>query len=243
MKIQWIPIWLILSLLFGGCATTQVAYKKHVNADLKANTCKQVLLLPIDIEISEMATGGMMERRDEWTASAVTNLTAELQRKIPGVRILEPKDLQADQALTAELNQVQALFRRIALNEMVSIMPLYAHPGMHHQPFEFGVGPLERLAKACGADAAIAVFVRDSYSTSGRKAIVAITMLAAASVGVGLVPQSAPTMSAAAMIHSDGTLLWYNGHRSSLGDLRETAGIKAFVEHTFQGLPLKAGTL
>ena len=234
---------LCLALGLSGCAVVPVTYKTHERTAVAAPAIKRLFLLPVDIEVAEISAGGLRAKRQEWTQQALTGITAELGQHLPGLQVSTPADLPPDAALADEVGQVQALFRRITINQLMSLQPHLALPEATTRAFDLGVGPLAQLCPKLGADAVLIVFIRDSYSSAGRKTVLAVTVLAAAAVGVALTPAAAPTISSAALIHEDGTLLWYNAHPHSLGDLREASGIKTFVERTLQGWPKTATTL
>ncbi|MFQ5544795.1 MAG: hypothetical protein ACE5FE_02335, partial [Acidiferrobacterales bacterium] len=68
----------LLALVLGGCATggTQTAYRVHYSLHEKPvrPVPTTIVLLPLDIEVSEVSAGGVVEEVPAWTATAVANL-------------------------------------------------------------------------------------------------------------------------------------------------------------------------
>jgi len=80
---------------------------------------------------------------------------------------------------------------------------------------------------------ALFVFVRDSYASGGRKAMMAVGML----LGVGV--QLGQQIGFASLVDlNDGRVVWFNLLNSQTGDLRDAQSAGAAVDKLLDGVPL-----
>ena len=224
-----------LALSLSGCVTPPPSHRTAARTLAEAPRIKTVAVLPLDVEVAELSTGGMTEKRDDWTAQVTTNLEDAVER----LTSFRPARGAADrypEALAAELDDIRTLYRAITANQFIH--GFYGPPILDsvRGPLRYELGAMDALLDAAGADAALVVFVRDEYSTGGRKAVAILGALAGIPVRTGV------TVSSAALVHRDGTLLWMNHTGAMSGDLRTPAGADATVKNLFQGVPALATT-
>ena len=82
-------------------------------------------------------------------------------------------------------------------------------------------------------DYALFVFVRDSYSSAGRQAVI----VAAALFGVGV--QGGQQIGFASLVDlRTGRVVWFNRLASQYGSLKEEKPAAETVKHLLEGMPL-----
>lgn len=222
-----------LLVALAGCSTPPT-YRTRADAATKLASAPRLGVAPPDVEVYEIAVGGVTELRDEWTQSVTQLLRAELAGASRFQPAPTPENLPPD--AQRELTEVASLLRAISLNHLMSMWgPRELLP--HQRPLDYSVGRIDALADACGTDALLFVFVRDSYATAGRKALAVLGVLTGAVTGIYLVPQLGSTVGSAALVHRDGTVLWFNVHGAGSGDLREREGAATTAQALLTGLP------
>jgi hypothetical protein len=235
---NWFRSFLCLSFsglifLASGCVTPPVSYRVLPDAKEKIPSSTAVAIAPLDSEVSEISAGGVTEVREEWTKAVTRNLSQALSEE-SGYKVVDA----LDPALKGELDDIASLLRAVALNHSLSVF----NPGLMRkgpQPLTYSLGPVDKVMDACQADALLFVFVRDSYASAGRKTLAALGVLAAGFTGVMIVPQLGTTVSSAALVQRDGTVLWFNLHGAASGDLRQMPGARATAKVLMEGLPKK----
>lgn len=238
----WLGIAAVAVLGFAGCASAPVTYKTRPDTVARAAVLQAVRSAPLDISVQEISAGGSAEKHDELTTLVGKNITDA----VAGTQRLTLAELSADfdtGPVRAELDEVRALLRAITLNDAMPFGP--APPSERRNPsMTYQVGRIDRLADALGGDAVLFVFVRDQYSTGGRKAVMALAMIAGAAAGVAVTPAMGVTSSSAALVERDGTVLWFNNIGAAGLDLRTASGATAWVGKLLSGLPpLATGSL
>ncbi len=191
-----------------------------------------VVLVQPDIEVSELLANGVQELRADWTTSAKAlveaELAAALEQRSAKVQGYAPA---SDAALLAAQRQIILLHRAVGVSILLhqfAGMPLPHKMGA----FDWSLGP---GARVIDPDARYALFVtvRDSYATSGRKALMAGLML----VGVGL--SLGEQFGFASLVDlNDGRVVWFNVLTAQRGDLRNPTDAKAAVSELLEGAPL-----
>ncbi|MBI5690948.1 MAG: hypothetical protein HZC55_12740 [Verrucomicrobia bacterium] len=219
-----------------GCASAPVTHRARPEAAGVVAAMRAVRPAPLDIAVHEISAGGTTEKHDELTSLVAKNITGAIAQSQS--LAFQPLGTDADAGpARAELEDVQALLRVIGLNEA---MPLGAATPPSQRPsraLDFQVGRIDRLADALQVDAVLFVFVRDQYSTGGRKAVMALAVLAGAAAGVAITPAMGVTSSSAALVARDGTVLWYNQLGAAGLDLRTPNAAAEWVKRLLAGLP------
>jgi hypothetical protein len=89
-----------------------------------------------------------------------------------------------------------------------------------------------------GADYALFVFVRDSYSTAGRKALQVIGFLGNA-VGLGVIVPGGVQVGFASLVDlRTGNIVWFNRLLNTSGDLRTEAPARRTVDELIRDIPI-----
>jgi hypothetical protein len=202
----------------------------------------RVLLMPLDIELSLVTTGGLLEPRADWTQAAHHNLRAGLRaalgaRRARLVEYGEPQDplqLRAHQQI-AKLHQAvgNSVLRHA---DRLGMQPLPTLRGR----FDWTLGAEARaLAGDSAAEYALFVYARDSHPGAGRGA--AIVLAAAAGISV---PGGELVAFASLVDLRSGRLAWFNrlmaprGAAGTVADLRSPAGAARAARDLLKDLPL-----
>lgn len=224
----------LLSFLLAACTQTDSFTPKETFH--RPEGTARVLLMPPDIELYELLASGMQEPRAEWTAAAKSNVDAAI------ADVLRPQEAEilpyvapaGDPA--AERRHTQL----IKLHDAVGYSILaYQYGGPNQLPikadrFDWTLGSeAGLLGREYGADYALFVFMRDSYSSDGRKAL----MIGLALLGIG-VSGGAQVGFASLVDLKTGNIVWFNRLISTVGDLRTPEPARDAVEQLLDEEPL-----
>ena len=192
---------------------------------------KRVVLATPDIELSELTAGGANAPRADWTQSAIdltrSNIAASLSAR--GVAVTE-----ADTRSDGRESQV------VKLNSAVGqaiLLHLYYAPIKLPQKgaaLDWTLGPGAKLLRdRYHGDYALFVHLRDSYSSTGRQALMGVAALL-------LVPVPGGFQSGFASLVDlrTGKIVWFNRLLSVNGDLRNADDARDTVGELLKGLPL-----
>jgi len=232
---------IILFLLLLACATSAAAYSKNrVATDANGQPVHisgSVVMIEPNIELSEVLAGGVAEPRREWSEHARQLYPAEVHRRLAAGGVQQRPDYDVADDLPAESHLGQIL----RLNEAVSLSILaYTLPGnelatKRGKRLDWSLGPgVEELRKATGADYALFTYIRDSYTSGGRKALrIASLLLLGGDIGGGR------QIGVTTLVDlRSGQVVWFNYLARQTGDLRDEAGAQRTVDDMLAGLPL-----
>lgn len=232
MKSSWtIAGACIAALALAGCTTTQTQVSKSSTISWTAPT-KRVLLVEPDVKLGELEAGGAIEWRADWSKTG----TQYIQDDVRGVLIARGIDV-AQSGTVTDPHGVQI----VKLNDVVdSAIYMHAIIGGNFklptkkEPFDFTLGPgVTDFGTRYGADYALFVVVRDSYTSAGRAAL----MIGAAILGVGVT--GGQQVGYASLVDlKTGNVVWFNWLQSSNGDLRTAEPAQKVVDNLLHGIPL-----
>ena len=166
---------LIVYALFG-CVPTHVRHKADYYEPKKSVS---VLLMPIDIELSALTAGGVKEVRADWTEAAEKLISEALKRQLTQhedrlFAYVEPQDIEELHKHTQIIKLHGVVGQTIMLH---SIMPAIVPPTKKNS-FDWSLGEeVLCLKEASSADYGLFLYVRDSYATAGRKALIVASAL------------------------------------------------------------------
>lgn len=225
---------LIILPMLAGCGTGSI--RQIETMQRPAGTLK-VVLMPMDVRVSELTIGGMEEPNAAWTAEAERNIRLAVQdriRSLGGTFVVSTPNLD-DPARAAEQEQL------VKLHEAVGTTIREYRTGALRLPhkqgaFDWTLGPdVEMLRRQYGADYALFVYVRDSHSSSGRRATqVAVAIL---SLGRVYVPGGQQAGFASLVDLRSGDVVWFNLLSRPVGDFRNPADAQDSVDALLSGLP------
>ena len=213
----------MLAVLLSACAATRNERASGVAKDAQLGRGAEVVILPPDVEL-------LQEVRADWTQSATghvrTALLDALKARGAAARIVEDFSALDDPDRAQQLK---------LLHEVVGYSVMMHGLGngklAHKDGFDWTLGEGARALDP-KARYGLFVFIRDSYATEGRKA-----MLALAIVGVGV--SMGQQLGFASLVDLDtGAIVWFNVLASARGDLRELDKARASIENLLTGAPL-----
>ena len=218
----WIRLLIVVLVgLLAGC----VAATHRQAAELqRTQGVSRMVLMPIDVELSHVTAGGLLEPDAEWTEQAKRNMHKALMdearsRKVELVDFAPNRGTPEDREKSLDLVRLhRAVGSAILVHEYIQELALPSKKGK----FDWSLGPeAAAIARSQNADYAMFLFVRDSYTTGGRAALIAV----AAAFGIGL--QGGSQVGFASVVDlKTGDIVWFNRLARGTGDLRtpEVAG-------------------
>jgi hypothetical protein len=215
--------------LLAGCAAPVQRQVPELRRE--ASKVPAIVVMPLDVELAQLTAGGMQEPHAEWTEAAHKHMRAalEAEAKARNVKLFafEPErgDVADRETSEALVRLHRAVGGAVLLHQYLEGFALPSKDGR----FDWSLGPsVAAISRAHQADYALFLFVRDSYATAGRVAVIVVGAL----LGVG-VPGGAQVGFASLVDLRTGDIVWFNRLVRPQGDLRtpEAAGetVKALV--------------
>jgi hypothetical protein len=231
---------LVLAVLGGCAAAPSSSLHKSLVDQPDQQMPHKMLLLPADIRVHEISAGGVVEKVDDWTSAASNHAMKSMRGIADSKKLFELKE-------TPSLSEAdrQALEQHQALYELVANSADFARSGPlmpwreRAKNFDYTIGPgLKELAAGTGMDAAVIVIGSDYISSAGRKATMAIGILAAAFTGVAIVPAGGVSYVSVGVVElRTGNLLWFATNRGQSSDLREENQMQTVLSGLFESYP------
>lgn len=220
---------LIIMVIQGCTATTDY---KGVNSLSTNNQKPKILLMPIDVELSLLTAGGMLEPQAEWTENAREHMASAINHRLGNDNIeLVEFTPQSDDPASVYV-QLEKLHQTVGYNILIHHLGPVKLPNKNGK-FDWTLGEeAQALKQATNADYALFVFVRDSYSSAGRKAMQVLLAIG----GVGIAGGQQVGFASLVDLKS-GDIVWFNRLASSSGDLRESTPASNTVNHLLDTLP------
>lgn len=216
-----------------GCTTPpKTNYITTLNVE---DSKPKILLMPLDVELSLLTTGGVNEPRADWTESAVGFIQNALQRQ-SNIHDFELVDYNPDHEANSEtLKQVQKLHEVVGatmLEQRVIPLPSKA------KDFSWSLGSdAASLGNAYGTHYALYLFMRDSYASAGRQALVAASTVVSALLGTPAATGGVQVGYATLVDLKTGDIVWFNSLARGSGDLREKTAAEASIKFLLDGFP------
>jgi hypothetical protein len=193
---------------------------------------KMVVMRP-DVSVGIVTAGGLIEPREDWTNQARANLLAALEKQQAArggqTRIASStNDAGADAALVADLNKLHdAVGRAIEIHKYTSGAELPTKKGL----FDWTLGDKAvEYGRISGSDYALFLHASDTFSSGGRIALQAVSMLGCG-FGLCVVPLGGMQSAFASLVDlRTGQIVWFNHLGSAVGDIREQEGADHMVE-------------
>lgn len=215
-------------LLLGACASTkQMADVGFVPPEGQY----RLLVMRPDVSVGLLTAGGLVEPRADWADQARAHLIAALAHQQAGrggmVRVAATREeAGADPARVAELERLhEAVGASIARHKYLG----------HRLPtkkgrFDWTLGQ-EAVAfgKTSGYDYALFLYAEDSFSSSGRLALQAVSAVGCM-VGMCLWPEGGQQVAYSSLVDlTTGQVVWFNVLSSLTGDIRTPDGAESLV--------------
>jgi hypothetical protein len=188
----------------------------------------RIVLMPADIELFEISSGGVVEPRADWTNAAAQHIRDGLRKAKLGAHMGELED-DADEAITAIMRLHRAVSEAVVVHHFGSLK-LPSKEGR----LDWSIGPDASLLRArTGADYALFTWIRDSYASNARKA----AMLVGALLGVGIGGVGGQLAYMSLVDLNTGRMLWFNRVRRVTGDLRDEEAAQETLDALLAGFP------
>jgi hypothetical protein len=228
MRFQRLLCALALCLVAAGCAYTNTDLGQQLNINWSAESGKRVVMIDPDVELSELTMSGMTEARADWTATGRNFIRDDIK----GVMAAKGIETVAANDLT-DPHEVQLVKLHGAVGGSIIMNTLLKLP-TKNKNFAWTLGPgVTALRDHYKGDYALFVYVRDSYTTAGRAAL----MVAAAVFHVGL--QGGQQTGFASLVDlRTGQVVWFNRLNNASGSLKDAKGADTTVSNLLKGLPL-----
>lgn len=229
-----LALWLLL-LSLTACSVTQVRRAEGLEADSAIARGKTVLLLPPEVQLTQLTASGIEEPRADWTASATTLIGDSLKQ------VLDERSARLRHYAEPEDPKLQEHFRQLrllheAVGAAIASYGLYSGIRLagKGEAFDWSLGPgVRALKQHFQADYALYTAVYDSYSSGGRKGVMALGLLLGVNVSLG------QRFGFSSLVDLDtGRIIWIGFLQSSTGDLREAEGALAATRQLLRGVPL-----
>lgn len=212
---------LIVGFALAGCVTNT---KQTITSLNRVETRQPaIVLMPFDMQLSLLSAGGVPEPRADWTEAAEKHLLEAIrsERQAKNVRLTVFEDKQTNQEEEQLVFQLQKLHGVVGQQILIH---QYTNPQMQlpskEGRFDWSLGPAAKaLKEKTQSDYALFVWVRDSYTSGGRVAVI----LLAAALGVA-VPGGQQVGFASLVDLENGNVVWFNLLARGNGDLRSPEG-------------------
>lgn len=222
----------LVALFLGGCAAQVHKRTESLRHD---DGPPRIVLMPLDLELSEMSAGGVQQPMAEWTELAQKHVFAafETEAKTRGLVLLRHAPERADEA------DRQAMIDLVKLHRAVggAILVHQYQPGFQLPTkggrMDWSLGPeVATIARTQQADYALFFFMRDSYASAGRVAVIVVGAL----LGVGI-PGGAQVGFASLVDLRNGDVVWFNRFVRGSGDLRTAEGARETIRLLLEEAP------
>jgi hypothetical protein len=224
---------LALAVLAGCAAPVQ---RQTPELRREAGKVPRIVVMPLDVELAQLTAGGMAEPHAEWTEAALKHMRTALDeearaRNVKLVDFESDRGSADDRETSLDLVKLhRAVGSAVLVHQYLEGFRLPSKEGK----FDWSLGPsVAAISRAHEADYALFLYVRDSYATAGRVAVIVVAAL----LGVG-VPGGSQVGFASLVDLKTGDIVWFNRLVRAQGDLRTPAAaaetVKALVSDSMQ---------
>ena len=224
-------IFIALAGFLSACQTTA----RSMNPNLvRGEDVHRVLMMPIDIEISELGIG-VKEPRADWTKAAEGHIRMALENQLFGrnVELVETAEIISLDNRDDGAVQLVKLHEAVASSILISTrFPQFLPSKKDTFDWTLG-GSAKALKEQYNVDYALFTFVRDSHSSAARVAAGVVTALLFRTT-----PQGGTQLGYASLVDLEtGQIVWFNSLLRNAGDLRESQPAYDAVELLLTDFP------
>jgi hypothetical protein len=227
---------LVFSLNFG-CVPKQYRVNPEF-ASLSKEIHHPILAHP-KIEVYELTAGGVRELKQEWCEVGLENVTGAVLQNLKGIKC-QIMDKELPPELEEKIEELRALYTAVSYS-------IHMHAMNQQSPdafptkfanFDYSIGPIDDILKELEADGIILIYGSDEISTGGRQALMAAGLIVGAVTGVYAAPRSGITSVNAAIIDTNGKIIWYSS-KATAGqhDLRDKESVNNIIQQLFKDFP------
>ncbi len=222
----------IFPILFlaAACSST----KQFSALDFKPPTDDySLIVMRPEVSVGSVTTGGMVERRDDWTEDARRYILAALaeQQSAQGasVTIAHTREQAGGdpELVTALTNLHKAVGYSINLHKYQG-----AELPTKEDKFNWTLGEAAvEYGIATGYDYALFLNAEDSFASTGRKVVQGVGVLGCAAFALCLIADGGDHTAFASLVDlKTGQIVWYNVLSSSEGDVRNPKGAQKMID-------------
>lgn len=214
-------------LLWAGAALAQ-AHLAPGFVKLAPNST--IALMPVDVELFEIGVGGIEEPRADWTAAAAKHVMADLRARKAKLGARATEVMETDDETVVALNNLHGAVARAIVVHHFGSLKLPTKDGK----LDWTLGPgAAALREKSGADYALFTWVRDSYASNERKAMMVVGALFGVAMTAGVQQAYASLVDL-----RSGQVVWFNRIVRGTGDLREPEPAAETLTALLDGFPL-----
>ena len=192
--------------------------------------------MPIDIELSELTASGNLEPKADWTNLARAHVSAALKAELAEkndalIAYQQPKDEKIEH-LHQQLIKLNSAVGLTIIKHKLLPDQIFKLP-TKQEKFDWTLGRATTVFRQDDADYGLFVYIRDSYTSAGRAALI----VAAAILRVGV--SGGKTLAFASLVDlRTGDVVWFNLLGSTSANLRETETAREAMKELLTDLPL-----
>ncbi len=221
-------------LVFVSC--TPATYNVRDNFKPAENKVSKILIMPLDIELSELTAGGLKEPKADWTQAAKTHIMSALDKSMRAVNAnIQSCDPSVETPEQARINQQLSKLHEVVGGTILihKYIPAFNLP-TKKDSFDWTLGGgVKTLKDLYDADYAMFIYIRDSYASGGRKALIVGAAL------LGVTVQGGAQRGFVSLVDlNTGDIVWFNRIARGHGDLRSEKPATETVTYLLKGCPL-----
>jgi hypothetical protein len=221
-----------------GCVSSSFETTDKLN---HSTTETKIVALPVDVQLYQLDAGGTLEPDGDWTQSATKYLDQAMEEQEAAHHVdlvtYDEDKIPADER--DEMQQVTKLFGVVA-SEIVAHQYVadFKLPSKA-DGFDWSLGPeVKPLHDATGADYALITYLRDSYATAGRVAVMVVGAIIGAAAGVSVAIPGGTQVGYAALVDlNTGDIVWFNRLARGSGDTRDLDGARGTATALLTNFP------
>lgn len=196
---------------------------------------RRIVIMPIDVELSELTAAGIPVPKADWTETAHGYVVKALTAAMKDREATVVSDASGTRTATLDQNQLQLVKLHGAVGRSILIHQYLPNAKLptKSEGFDWTLGPdAHALKQAYNADYALFVFIRDSYSSSGRVAVIVFAALFGVSV------QGGQQIGFASLVDlNTGQIVWFNRLARGEGDLRSAEPATTSIDLLLKDFP------
>jgi len=218
-----------------GCASTQNMKAQTAKFDW-TQTEKKVVIVEPDVMLGELTAGGMTEPRADWTESTRKYLAGAFAKYLAKKSVAT---VPVDELTDEHEIQLSRLHSAVGLSIIVHAFGPAKLPTKKNA-LDWTLGPgATVLRDHYQADYAMFFFLRDSYATAGRQAVIAGSIVLCALTGVCPNIQGGTQVAFVSLVDlRTGNIVWFQLYAAASGDLRQEKQAAPFVATLLKDFPL-----
>lgn len=233
------PLFALAVLCLAGCATTK--QQSAPDFELPQGEYKLIVMRP-DVAASTLTTRGDLERREDWSGAARGHFVQSLRdfvhaRKGETRVVSTPEDAGLDEAALLDLERLHGAVGASILEFKFSSS---VRLPTKRNSFDWTLGELAaQYGAKSGYDYALFIYARDSFSSTGRGTLQALSYVGCAvNVLACLVtPAGGRQVAFASLVDlRTGDVVWFNALHSSFGDIRTPEGAEKMMKRLLRPL-------